>query len=168
MPYDISFAHQMIDAGADIIIGHHPHVIQPMEIYKGKRIYYSLGNSYFGTRRELFKRKFKEEIENQSDYGLGIIWDPSSNDVKEIIIQYNQDKNISEIFPNDNNRLLLQQINIYDKKSYLLKCYRNKRNSNPILGTNKIANYIMEKSYICIRTIWSTIKKQELKNRNPL
>lgn len=40
-------AYSIIDAGADIIIGHHPHVIQPMEIYKSKHIYYSLGNFCF-------------------------------------------------------------------------------------------------------------------------
>ena len=36
-----------IDAGADVVIGHHPHCIQPIELYKGKYIYYSLGNSFF-------------------------------------------------------------------------------------------------------------------------
>jgi poly-gamma-glutamate synthesis protein (capsule biosynthesis protein) len=42
-----------VDAGADIVIGHHPHVIQGMEIYKRKPIFYSLGNfifdQYFST-----------------------------------------------------------------------------------------------------------------------
>ncbi len=40
-------ARKIIDEGADIIIGHHPHIIQPMEVYKGKYIFYSLGNFYF-------------------------------------------------------------------------------------------------------------------------
>lgn len=40
-------AHQLIDAGADVIIGGHPHVIQQHEDYGGKRIYYSLGNFVF-------------------------------------------------------------------------------------------------------------------------
>jgi len=39
--------HALIDAGADIIIGHHPHVVQGMEIYKNKPIFYSLGNFIF-------------------------------------------------------------------------------------------------------------------------
>ncbi|MFA6003650.1 MAG: CapA family protein [Elusimicrobiota bacterium] len=48
-PNDIQkeFAHLAIDSGADIIIGHHPHVVQPLEIYKGKPIIYSLGNFLF-------------------------------------------------------------------------------------------------------------------------
>lgn len=40
-------AHQMIDNGADIVIGTHPHVVEPSEEYKGKKIYYSLGNFVF-------------------------------------------------------------------------------------------------------------------------
>lgn len=40
-------AHQIIDAGADVILGHHPHVIQPIEIYNNKVIFYSLGNFLF-------------------------------------------------------------------------------------------------------------------------
>ena len=41
------FAHWLIDAGFDLIIGMHPHVLQGYEEYKGKRIYYSLGNFVF-------------------------------------------------------------------------------------------------------------------------
>lgn len=40
-------AHNFIDAGADVVIGAHPHVIQEIEEYKGKKIYYSLGNFIF-------------------------------------------------------------------------------------------------------------------------
>jgi len=42
-----SLARKLIDAGADAIIGHHPHVVQGMEIYKEKPIFYSLGNFIF-------------------------------------------------------------------------------------------------------------------------
>ena len=40
-------AHALIDSGADLIIGHHPHVIQGLEVYKDKLIFYSLGNFIF-------------------------------------------------------------------------------------------------------------------------
>ncbi|MBR3972575.1 MAG: CapA family protein [Oscillospiraceae bacterium] len=43
-----SIARQAIDAGADIIYGHHPHVLQKVEEYNGGIIYYSLGNFSFG------------------------------------------------------------------------------------------------------------------------
>ncbi|WP_437920152.1 CapA family protein [Sphingobacterium sp. LRF_L2] len=38
---------ELVDCGADLIIGHHPHVLQGVEIYKSKYIVYSLGNFYF-------------------------------------------------------------------------------------------------------------------------
>lgn len=41
------FAHEMIDNGADIILGHHPHVVEEIEKYKEKIIFYSLGNFIF-------------------------------------------------------------------------------------------------------------------------
>lgn len=44
---------KLIDLGADAVIGHHPHVVQEMELYQGKPIFYSLGNfifdQYFST-----------------------------------------------------------------------------------------------------------------------
>ena len=40
-------AHSFVDAGAEIVVGSHPHVVQEHEIYKGKHIYYSLGNFIF-------------------------------------------------------------------------------------------------------------------------
>lgn len=40
-----------IDSGADLVLGHHPHVIQGIEEYKGKYIVYSLGNFIFGGNR---------------------------------------------------------------------------------------------------------------------
>jgi poly-gamma-glutamate synthesis protein (capsule biosynthesis protein) len=41
-------AHAAIDAGAALVIGHHPHVLQGVEVYKGRYIVYSLGNFCFG------------------------------------------------------------------------------------------------------------------------
>jgi len=41
------FAHSAVDAGADLVIGHHPHVVQEIEKYNGKYIIYSLGNFVF-------------------------------------------------------------------------------------------------------------------------
>ncbi len=42
--YQVTQARRMIDAGADVIFGSHPHRLQPMEVYRGRPIYYSLGN----------------------------------------------------------------------------------------------------------------------------
>ena len=42
--YQKYYAHFAIDHGADLILGHHAHILKPVEVYKGKAIFYSLGN----------------------------------------------------------------------------------------------------------------------------
>ena len=68
LPTDLQkkLAHTAIDNGADLIIGHHPHVLQGIEKYKGKYILYSLGNFCFGGNRNpsdkdtmIFKQTFR-------------------------------------------------------------------------------------------------------------
>ena len=46
---DRAKARHFIDCGADIVIGHHPHIIQPFEIHRGRPIFYSVGNFAFGS-----------------------------------------------------------------------------------------------------------------------
>ncbi|MEE6450030.1 CapA family protein [Gottfriedia acidiceleris] len=46
-----NLAHYAVDHGADLIVGHHPHVVQGIEEYKGKFIVYSLGNFMFGGNK---------------------------------------------------------------------------------------------------------------------
>ena len=46
-PEQRRFAHAAIDAGASIVVGHHPHVTQPVEMYGNGVIFYSLGNLIF-------------------------------------------------------------------------------------------------------------------------
>lgn len=46
-PYDIELAHKLIESGSDLILGHHPHVLQGYEKYKNSHIFYSLGNFVF-------------------------------------------------------------------------------------------------------------------------
>jgi poly-gamma-glutamate capsule biosynthesis protein CapA/YwtB (metallophosphatase superfamily) len=41
---DVALGHRFIDAGADIVLGSHSHRLQPMGVYKGRPIFYSLGN----------------------------------------------------------------------------------------------------------------------------
>jgi len=59
--YQQELAHKMIDAGADLIIGGHPHVVQNIEEYNGKLIFYSLGNF-------IFDQYFSKETQE----GLGV------------------------------------------------------------------------------------------------
>lgn len=48
-PDDCEKARLAIDLGADLVIGHHPHVIQPFEVHNGRPIFYSVGNFTFGS-----------------------------------------------------------------------------------------------------------------------
>ncbi|MBG5892624.1 MULTISPECIES: CapA family protein [Providencia] len=62
----ICFARRIIDSGADAIIGSHTHTIQVSEIYKGKNIYYSLGNFIFNnfcinSSQTYYQSKFNKE-----------------------------------------------------------------------------------------------------------
>lgn len=49
--YAQSFVHQVIDAGADAYVAHGPHQLRGIEIYKGRPIFYSLGNFFYDTLR---------------------------------------------------------------------------------------------------------------------
>lgn len=71
----VDFARAAVDAGADLVLGHHPHVVQTAERYKDGHIFYSLGNFVFDqmwswdTRRGLgVKFTFSEEGLEQVDY----------------------------------------------------------------------------------------------------
>jgi len=57
-PYQKRLAHLSVDSGADLVLGHHPHILQGMELYKGRLIAYSLGNFAFGSR----SRKCTESV----------------------------------------------------------------------------------------------------------
>lgn len=66
-------AHRLINADADIIIGHHPHVVQEIEVYKNKLIFYSLGNF-------IFDQYFSKET--QEGLAVEIIFDKGEVDHK--------------------------------------------------------------------------------------
>jgi poly-gamma-glutamate synthesis protein (capsule biosynthesis protein) len=48
--YQIKIGHMVIDAGADLILGHHPHLLHAVEVYKGKVILYSMGTFAFDSQ----------------------------------------------------------------------------------------------------------------------
>lgn len=61
--YQKELAHTMIEAGADIILGHHPHILKGVEYYAGKPIFYSLGN--FAIEQP---SAFMENLENDRGF----------------------------------------------------------------------------------------------------
>ncbi len=101
-----------IDSGADLILGHHPHVVQGIEEYKDKFIVYSLGNFMFGGNRNpsdkdtfVFQQTFKlidgqltdekeinivpfsiSSLKNRNDYRPTMLTGEEANRVKQKII----------------------------------------------------------------------------------
>ena len=85
-------AYKLIDKGADIIIGHHPHIIQPYERYKGKYIMYSVGNFYFPDLYCPDKKKIIKKALPHQKKGIVPVFD-IRNDIKLLsILQVSLDK----------------------------------------------------------------------------
>jgi poly-gamma-glutamate synthesis protein (capsule biosynthesis protein) len=59
----INLAHKLIDAGVDLIIGHHPHILQGIEKYKHGLIAYSLGNCIFDQYKSYTKQGLMLDVE---------------------------------------------------------------------------------------------------------
>ncbi len=74
------FAHATVDAGADMVIGHGPHLLRGIEIYKGKPIFYSLGNFIF--QPELIKWFPPDDME-----ALGVAPDATTSEMYEQMTQ---------------------------------------------------------------------------------
>ncbi|MRR35428.1 CapA family protein [bacterium] len=60
--YQTGLARSAVRSGADMVLGHHPHVAQAIEIYRGKPIFYSLGNYAFGSYSTKVTTGFAAEI----------------------------------------------------------------------------------------------------------
>ncbi len=76
--WKVSGARELVDAGADLVVGGHPHVLQPMEIYKGVPIVYSLGNFVYGgntmpENRTIIFQAFFEKIDGEIKLSTDII-----------------------------------------------------------------------------------------------
>ncbi len=79
--YQVSLAHLAVDAGADLVLGTHPHTLQGIERYRGALVFYSLGNFAFGSysarvrdgvlARMAFRGRFARPDGRQEP-----VWDP--------------------------------------------------------------------------------------------
>lgn len=124
-PADRTLAHDCIDAGADLIVGHHPHVLQPIEVYKGKSIIYSIGNfilpeAKYGRMISTNISKEKTEMVVEWD-GENILLHPLYFDTETNSIRLFKDfdtDSLFELFSTPINAL--QYLRIYLKNSSLL------------------------------------------------
>jgi poly-gamma-glutamate capsule biosynthesis protein CapA/YwtB (metallophosphatase superfamily) len=98
-PDQRSLGRAAIDAGATLVLGHHPHVLQGIETYKGRRIVYSLGNFVFGANSQpqdmdsiIYQERFevaegKVESRGQRIIPVRISSDKTRNDFRPVILE---------------------------------------------------------------------------------
>jgi poly-gamma-glutamate synthesis protein (capsule biosynthesis protein) len=110
-----ALAHYAIDNGADLIIGHHPHVVQSIEKYKDRYIAYSLGNFCFGGNSNppdkdtfILQNKFVFDDEKLISLGIKIIPTSISS------VTYKNDYQPTPLSGNEKNRVLekINKLNI--------------------------------------------------------
>ena len=122
-PDQVELAHQLIELGADLIIGTHPHIIQIYENYKNKYIFYSLGNYFFPNFHKYKSGKYCKwsEKNNRSIIVEINIFENNTIQVNIIGLFFNSKKFKIEI--NNKSHLFLNEIsksfqNIFYKYDY--------------------------------------------------
>ena len=154
MPFDIDLAHSICDIeGVKLLIGHHPHCPQPVEEYRGKRIYYSLGNFYFGKSRIKYSDKlYSHEPSNMSDYGIGVIYDTERGLTDHMVFCYDRAADRTEIKETD---LVPERMpEIKDPEEYEKLIRSSRLGKNPILGTSPFINFIKVFSFNTKRNLF--------------
>ncbi len=99
MPFQREIAYKLIDNGIDLIVGHHAHIIQPYEVYKGKYIFYSLGNFLFADI-EFFLNGKKQQMKQEGFMKEGVIcqFDIQNNKLYKLIkVERDENCNLSVI-----------------------------------------------------------------------
>lgn len=141
-PYDVQLAHQVLDLGGDLIIGHHPHNIQPFETYLGKRVYYSLGNFYFSDKRSKFgEYEFQGPVSNLCDYGAMVVYDSESGKTEhENLLIYDREADASRRVLDQDRVLRDYSEEDFFSSGYVKKAIEASLNSTPILTRDRKGN----------------------------
>lgn len=118
-----TLAHTLIDSGVDVIIGHHPHVVEEMEIYKGHPIFYSLGNF-------VFDQYFS--VPTQQELGVGLVFKEENNQ-----------KNVSiYVYPLQSIQSQISLMSTTQSQKYFDTWLKTSR-----IGENKFENYNLKLSF---------------------
>lgn len=115
--YQQKLAHQVIDWGADLLVGTHPHVLQGMELYNGKMICYSLGNFCFGGNRNP-KDKDTAIYEQTFTFVDGVLQTDISADMIPCSISSTSERNNFQpaIAKGDRKQMIIDHMNEYSEK----------------------------------------------------
>ncbi|MHA1252753.1 MAG: CapA family protein [Candidatus Helarchaeota archaeon] len=163
LPSQRKLCHEIIDNGADIIIGHHPHILQGIENYKGKLIAYSLGNFFFSniiSAKGNLLREWPMESKNSIILRINLFKDLSYN-YNIIPIYTDNDYNI-KLYKSEEKKKLLEEIKYLSLPLYLDdKEYRKyfKNNRKRILPDWFTNIYYIQKFAVLLFKIYEKIKK---------
>ncbi|HEY9161947.1 MAG TPA: CapA family protein [Desulfomonilia bacterium] len=106
-PFQRKLAKRLIDAGADLIIGHHPHVPQGFETYKSKFIFYSLGNFNFW--------QFDKETTYDNRWGYMVMYGLINGDIE--LIPYIINENFQPVpVSHEESQELISRVNILSER----------------------------------------------------
>jgi len=113
-PKDKDLAHKLIDQGADLVLGHHPHVVQGHETYNGKHIFYSLGNFVF---KSYYYKGNKQKQAEESKQTMFVSIDIDSSGIHSfeyLPVYYNEDLSIQLVEGEKKDKFLAYYKNISD------------------------------------------------------
>lgn len=103
--YQRIYAHAAIDAGADVIFGHHAHILKPIEVYKGKAIFYSLSN-FAMEEIPMYKRDI-------AAYGMNPMDGKGFKEMQAISSEWTE---VIRSFPPDSYKSMIAKCYVTDKK----------------------------------------------------
>ena len=129
-----SLARFTIDNGADLILGHHPHVVQGIEEYKGKFIVYSLGNFMFGGNRNpsdkdtfVFQQTFHlkngvlSNVKEINVIPFSISSVSSRNDYRPTLLTGSEKKRVKQKIIDGSNRIKGSDWLVYENNDQVVK-----------------------------------------------
>ncbi len=104
-------AHHLIDSGIDVVIGHHPHVVQDIELYKGKPIFFSLGNF-------IFDQYFSPDV--MEHLGVQIKIEERSFDYSIIPFESSSTRSQPKIMEGETREIFMQNLVVKNETTTLL------------------------------------------------
>ena len=145
---------RLIDLGVHAIVGHHPHIVSPIEVYKGKIIAYSIGNWAFSSGKfingdlvfpEVSNNQIALEINSEKSIIHHVIFRPPSN----VDYLYSEEININSyglmpIFQGFNDHEYEIWFKNHRRKKFFLPIYKD--------FSNIIINHIYD-TFVRIRTV---------------
>lgn len=155
-PKERSIAHKCIDAGADIVIGSHPHIYQGIEEYKGKIIVYSLGNFVFHSSVFDGLAPIDNDPRLNESFAFSINIDKDFSYTTEIHGYKTKDNGVF-FYSFEENEKLIEEVResskiLCESKIKYLQAYYNQA-------------YEISKQNVKVRQKYQNIEKQSLKNK---